>query len=89
MCKLEYFIERTNIGYPPHIRKGRKDNIMQQTLMKVYSKSAKEKIENKIAEAYENGFFLTIEEKIAIAARQEQIAQDAPQNISQFQHLAS
>ena len=48
--------------------------------MKVCSKSAKEKIENKVAETYENGFFLTIEEKIAITARQEQIAMGAPQN---------
>ena len=78
MSKLEYYIERTNIGYPENIRKGRKDNILEITLLKVCSPSAKLKIEEKINQAYETGYFLTIDEKIAIASRQEIVANDMP-----------
>jgi hypothetical protein len=78
MIKLEYLIDRTSIGYPERIRLGRRDTIMENALYKVCSKSAKDKIENKNADALERGYFLSIQDKINIAARQEQLAQDQP-----------
>ena len=79
MIKLQNLIDRTAIGYPDNIRTGRKPNIMELALHKVCSKSAREKIDDRVAEALEKGYFLTIDDKITIAARQEQLLQDAPE----------
>ena len=79
MEMLDHYIDRSSIGYPQNIRRGRKDNILEVTLLKVCSESAKKKIESKISDAYEAGYFLTINEKIAIASRQETVANDAPE----------
>ena len=79
MSKLEYYIERTNIGYPSQVRRGRKDNILEETLLRVCSTSARQRIQAKMNEAFEAGYFLDINDKIAIASRQEMVANDMPE----------
>ena len=52
---------------------------MENTLLKVSSPAARRKLESKINEAFNQGFFLSIQEKIAIACKEEAICQDISQ----------
>ena len=77
ILRLEFLVDRTNVQTPPYMREGRKSHILEMALMKVCSKTARDKIEIKNAEAMEVGRFLTINEKVAIAEREEAINRDA------------
>lgn len=73
MSEPEYYIGRINSRYPPNIRRGRKVNILEITLLKICSPSAMDKIEAKMNEAYEAGYLL-----LAITSRQKGVANDMP-----------
>ena len=79
MTRLEYYIDRTNVAYPKGSRQGRKETIMENTLLKVCSPAARAKLESRINDSFNQGFFLSIQEKIAIACKEEAICQDIPQ----------
>ena len=79
MTRLEYYIDRTNVAYPKASQQGRKETIMENTLLKVSSPAARAKLETSINDAFNQGFFLDIKQKIAIACKEEAIAQDIPQ----------
>lgn len=68
MIKLRFHVERTNGAYLPRIREGRLENILENSLLKVISASAKQRVELKTSESYAEGAFLGLNNKIAIAS---------------------
>ena len=78
MARLDFYITRTNSGYPKHARRGRRECLLEDVLLKVCSPMSKERIEAKASEAFNSGYFLSIEEKVEIAAKCEQVMGHIP-----------
>ena len=78
MSRLDFLLEETSISVAPELREGRRIHILEENLMKAASPSVREKILLTEALYFEQGIFLSIEEKIDIAVKQEAILNDMP-----------
>ena len=80
LSRLDFLLEETAASVKPELREGRRIHIIEENLMKAVSPNVREKILAAESLHFENGHFLTTEEKVEIASKQEALNNEFPED---------